>query len=117
MSSIFALSEATPISLGAMDLGGASTQMTFIPRDTSKTPVSYMEDLTLYGEDYSVYTHSYLCYGLNEAYRQYLAHLVVVSMLTAKEQRIFSKTRVLCLEDLMHCGKDYFIHIVTCTAR
>ena len=73
-------SAVVPVSLGAMDLGGASTQMTFNPKDSGKTPPSYMEDLTLYGADYSVYTHSYLCYGLNEAYRQYLAHLVEVSV-------------------------------------
>lgn len=62
-----------------MDLGGASTQMTFQPDKSVSLPPEYQETLVLYGSTYKVYTHSYQCYGINEAHRRYLAHLVTVS--------------------------------------
>lgn len=57
---------------GALDMGGASTQITFVPTTTAPNSVK----LTLYGKEYSVYTHSFLCYGLREAQRRFLAQLV-----------------------------------------
>ncbi|XP_072037470.1 ectonucleoside triphosphate diphosphohydrolase 8-like isoform X2 [Amphiura filiformis] len=62
--------------LGAMDLGGASTQMSFIPEDPSALPAGYDYYLRLYGTDYHVYSHSYLCYGINEILRRYKAQIV-----------------------------------------
>ncbi|XP_006815561.1 ectonucleoside triphosphate diphosphohydrolase 8-like [Saccoglossus kowalevskii] len=62
--------------VGAIDMGGASTQMTFIPEDTTVVPIEDQRYLKLYGEDYHVYTHSYLCYGVREAERRFLANLV-----------------------------------------
>ena len=35
--------------------------------------------MLMYGRNYTVYTHSYLCYGANEALRQLKAYLVKVS--------------------------------------
>ena len=61
-------------SLGALDLGGASTQITFVPQNKS----SATERFRLYGKDYPVYTKSYLCYGLTEIYRRFLAQLAKV---------------------------------------
>ena len=55
-------------------MGGASTQITFVPN----TNVPNSVKLTLYGKEYSVYTHSFLCYGLREAQRRFLAQLVKV---------------------------------------
>ena len=86
---------------GALDLGGASTQITFIPQHqvyihsniTTSCDVftsillnnliiqvhaDYSENVRMYGFDYTVYSHSYLCYGLNEARRRMRAHLVSV---------------------------------------
>ncbi|KAM4889685.1 ectonucleoside triphosphate diphosphohydrolase 8 [Sylvia borin] len=60
--------------LGALDLGGASTQITFQPgvpvqdRDTSVF-------FRLYGTNYSLYSHSYLCYGQSQALKMLLAAL------------------------------------------
>ncbi|KAI5106254.1 ectonucleoside triphosphate diphosphohydrolase 3 isoform X1 [Silurus meridionalis] len=63
--------------VGSLDLGGASTQIAFTaPSDTTG------EDLikiSLYGYEYNVYTHSFLCYGKNEAEKQVLAELVKLS--------------------------------------
>ncbi|NXW51910.1 ENTP8 diphosphohydrolase, partial [Nyctiprogne leucopyga] len=59
---------------GALDLGGASTQITFKPGITiedKNTSVFYR----LYGTNYSLYTHSYLCYGQAQALKMLLAAL------------------------------------------
>ncbi|NWW48342.1 ENTP8 diphosphohydrolase, partial [Pedionomus torquatus] len=60
--------------LGALDLGGASTQITFQPGVTvedKNTSVFFR----LYGSDYPLYTHSYLCYGQTQALKMLLADL------------------------------------------
>uniref|UniRef100_A0A8C8RH79 Ectonucleoside triphosphate diphosphohydrolase 8 n=2 Tax=Pelusios castaneus TaxID=367368 RepID=A0A8C8RH79_9SAUR len=65
--------QATEV-VGAMDLGGASTQITFQPSGIIKdnsTEVLFR----LYGTNYSVYTHSYLCYGQDQALKMLLAAL------------------------------------------
>ncbi|XP_074066710.1 ectonucleoside triphosphate diphosphohydrolase 8 isoform X2 [Macrotis lagotis] len=63
--------------VGALDLGGASTQISFLPLDPiddSSTKATFH----LYGNNYSVYTHSYLCYGQNEIQKRLLAHFVQI---------------------------------------
>ncbi|NXJ79040.1 ENTP8 diphosphohydrolase, partial [Trogon melanurus] len=60
--------------LGALDLGGASTQITFQPGVTvedKNTSVFFR----LYGTNYSLYTHSYLCYGQTQALKRLMAAL------------------------------------------
>ncbi|KAG8141926.1 hypothetical protein E2320_006581 [Naja naja] len=51
--------------VGAMDLGGASTQITFETTGAIESPSNQVM-LKLYGQHYQVYTHSFLCYGMNE---------------------------------------------------
>lgn len=58
---------------GALDLGGASTQITFVPQDKNIESPNNALHFRLYGKDYSVYTHSFLCYGKDQALRQKLA--------------------------------------------
>ncbi|XP_064465833.1 ectonucleoside triphosphate diphosphohydrolase 2-like [Ornithodoros turicata] len=62
--------DETPETLGALDMGGASTQIAF----QADTPNSI--HLKLYGRDYGVASRSYLCFGVNEAMRRFLARLV-----------------------------------------
>nr|XP_009666387.1 PREDICTED: ectonucleoside triphosphate diphosphohydrolase 8 [Struthio camelus australis] len=65
--------QATEV-LGALDLGGASTQITFQPggaMEDKNTSVLFR----LYGTNYSLYTHSYLCYGQTQALKMLLAAL------------------------------------------
>ncbi len=50
--------------VGALDLGGASTQITFIPLDF---PRVHGVPVTLAGNTYHLYTHSYLGLGQDEA--------------------------------------------------
>uniref|UniRef100_A0A673CL47 Ectonucleoside triphosphate diphosphohydrolase 3 n=1 Tax=Sphaeramia orbicularis TaxID=375764 RepID=A0A673CL47_9TELE len=57
--------------VGSMDLGGASTQIAFAVNEDLIGP-DYME-VKLYGYPYNVYTHSFLCYGKNEAEKRVLA--------------------------------------------
>lgn len=64
--------------VGALDLGGASTQITFVTRKKVEDSRDHMM-LRLYGQEYSLYTHSYLCYGAVEVLRRLLAHLIKVS--------------------------------------
>ncbi|KAK9973545.1 hypothetical protein ABG768_024271 [Culter alburnus] len=60
--------------LGALDLGGASTQISFIPKDPVRVPDSAF-NLQLYGYKYELYTHSYLCYGKDQALKKLQAYL------------------------------------------
>ncbi|NXH12793.1 ENTP8 diphosphohydrolase, partial [Bucco capensis] len=60
--------------VGALDLGGASTQITFQPGvsiEDKNTSVFFR----LYGTNYSLYTHSYLCYGQTQALKRLMAAL------------------------------------------
>ncbi|OXB80633.1 UNVERIFIED_CONTAM: hypothetical protein H355_005562 [Colinus virginianus] len=60
--------------VGALDLGGASTQITFLPGTTTDDK-NTTALLRLYGTNYSVYTHSYLCYGQKQVLKRLLASL------------------------------------------
>ncbi|XP_034425872.1 ectonucleoside triphosphate diphosphohydrolase 1 isoform X2 [Hippoglossus hippoglossus] len=59
---------------GALDLGGASTQISFVSKkfDGSESPDNAVA-FRLYGNDYNLYTHSFLCYGKDQALRMTLA--------------------------------------------
>uniref|UniRef100_A0A4W3IZP6 Ectonucleoside triphosphate diphosphohydrolase 8 n=1 Tax=Callorhinchus milii TaxID=7868 RepID=A0A4W3IZP6_CALMI len=60
---------------GALDLGGASTQISFMPLEaiSNKTTEAKFE---LFGYNYSIYTHSYLCYRKEESNKRDLAALL-----------------------------------------
>ncbi|XP_004640564.1 ectonucleoside triphosphate diphosphohydrolase 2 [Octodon degus] len=58
--------------LGAMDLGGASTQITFETAKPAEDPANEVH-LRLYGQHYHVYTHSFLCYGRDQVLQRLLA--------------------------------------------
>ncbi|NXK80386.1 ENTP8 diphosphohydrolase, partial [Amazona guildingii] len=62
---------------GALDLGGASTQISFMP-EGSVANWKEGSKFTLYGYDYSIYTHSYLCYGQNEMLKRLAKELIAV---------------------------------------
>lgn len=60
--------------MGALDLGGASTQISFVSDGFvgSESPNNSIT-FRLYGNDYNLYTHSFLCYGKDQALRLTLA--------------------------------------------
>ncbi|XP_077595243.1 ectonucleoside triphosphate diphosphohydrolase 1 isoform X2 [Stigmatopora nigra] len=59
---------------GALDLGGASTQISFVSTtwDGVEAPANSVT-FRLYGNDYNLYTHSFLCYGKDQALKMALA--------------------------------------------
>ncbi|XP_053940157.1 ectonucleoside triphosphate diphosphohydrolase 8-like isoform X3 [Cuculus canorus] len=60
---------------GALDLGGASTQISFMPEGSG---INWNEasNFMLYGYNYDIYTHSYLCYGQNEMLKRLAKELI-----------------------------------------
>ncbi|XP_063345768.1 ectonucleoside triphosphate diphosphohydrolase 2-like isoform X2 [Pelmatolapia mariae] len=61
--------------IGALDLGGASTQITFETSEKVENESNTME-LKLFGNTYRLYTQSFLCYGQDQYLRKLLAHLI-----------------------------------------
>lgn len=82
-----------PETTGALDMGGASAQISFIPNMT--VPQGYSRPVELYGHNYTLYTHSFLCYGINEALRRYRAALVQVRY-TVNEALQFYRAALEC---------------------
>jgi apyrase len=62
---------------GALDLGGASTQISFVAEEVGLN-TSDVVQVSLYGYTYTLYTHSFQCYGRNEAEKKFLAMLLQV---------------------------------------
>ncbi|XP_008592127.1 PREDICTED: ectonucleoside triphosphate diphosphohydrolase 3, partial [Galeopterus variegatus] len=60
---------------GALDLGGASTQISFVAGEKVGLNTSDIVQVSLYGYMYTLYTHSFQCYGRNEAEKRFLAML------------------------------------------
>jgi len=69
--------------LGALDLGGASTQITFIPQQNIESDDNSI-DFRLYGNDYHLYTHSFLCYGKDQALKLSMGKKLVSTYATDK---------------------------------
>ncbi|XP_030598794.1 ectonucleoside triphosphate diphosphohydrolase 2 isoform X2 [Archocentrus centrarchus] len=61
--------------VGALDLGGASTQITFATQEKIEDTDDLMK-LRLYGHKYTLYTHSFLCYGKDQFLKRLLAHIM-----------------------------------------
>ena len=81
--------------MGALDMGGGSAEISFIANNEDVHKENSF-NLTLYGIDYTLYSHSYLCYGFNEAHRRLMAHLVEVpsfsfSFKTKKKQLLWRR--------------------------
>uniref|UniRef100_A0A4W3JBY8 nucleoside diphosphate phosphatase n=1 Tax=Callorhinchus milii TaxID=7868 RepID=A0A4W3JBY8_CALMI len=54
--------------VGILDLGGASTQITFLPQSTLKAASEkYISPFEMFNRSYKLYTHSYLGFGLKAA--------------------------------------------------
>ncbi|XP_042335811.1 ectonucleoside triphosphate diphosphohydrolase 2 isoform X2 [Sceloporus undulatus] len=70
--------------LGAMDLGGASTQITFeTPEEIESRPANAVT-LRLYGQNYKVYTHSFLCYGRDQILKRILSRVLKAARFALK---------------------------------
>ncbi|CAF1088688.1 unnamed protein product [Didymodactylos carnosus] len=60
---------------GIMDMGGASTQISFIDENDPGHP-SDVATMNLFNTDYKVYSHSYLCYGQDQLRYAYWRNLI-----------------------------------------
>uniref|UniRef100_A0A4X2LTU0 Ectonucleoside triphosphate diphosphohydrolase 3 n=1 Tax=Vombatus ursinus TaxID=29139 RepID=A0A4X2LTU0_VOMUR len=60
---------------GALDLGGASAQISFVPEEEAGHSANSTVQVSLYGYTYTLYTHSFQCYGRDEAEKRFLARL------------------------------------------
>ncbi|KFU85352.1 Ectonucleoside triphosphate diphosphohydrolase 2, partial [Chaetura pelagica] len=83
--------------LGAMDFGGASTQITFETKDTIEDPRNEVM-LKLYGQVYKVYTHSFLCYGRDQVLKRLLSKLLQVPVCYNKSILLSSVYNSPCTE-------------------
>ncbi|XP_057580323.1 ectonucleoside triphosphate diphosphohydrolase 8 [Hippopotamus amphibius kiboko] len=61
--------------VGALDMGGASTQITFVPGGPILDKAT-QATFRLYSTSHSVYTHSYLCFGRDQMLNRLLTALV-----------------------------------------
>ncbi|VDK71326.1 unnamed protein product [Dibothriocephalus latus] len=60
--------------VGMLDLGGASTQIAFVPAGTG--PAQHTMPINMFGQSYNLYSYSFLCYGKEANNRRYLAQLI-----------------------------------------
>lgn len=65
--------------MGTLDMGGASTEITFLHSSNHQSDDPYQTTITLFDNAHDLYARSYLCYGLNQARLRLLAHLYNVS--------------------------------------
>ncbi|KAM7316620.1 hypothetical protein ACRRTK_024351 [Alexandromys fortis] len=73
--------------VGALDLGGASTQISFVPQGPILNQSSQVT-FRLYGANYSIYTHSYLCFGRDQVLIRLLAELAQDKLQNSSEPRV-----------------------------
>jgi Golgi nucleoside diphosphatase len=64
--------------MGAMDLGSASTQIAFIPQNPGQVTSPNKAFVQVFDKEYEIYTASYQCYGIQQAYNRYVAALIKV---------------------------------------
>ena len=76
-----AVNEAT---IGALDWGGASSQITFLPKDPQQANMK----VTLYGKVYHLFTQSSMCYGQEEALKRYHVQLIWEAYKKNEEQLV-----------------------------
>ncbi|EUB63720.1 Ectonucleoside triphosphate diphosphohydrolase [Echinococcus granulosus] len=60
--------------IGALDLGGASTQITFVPENNKPAP--HTSTRNLFGKAFNLYSYSYLCYGKSAAEKRIWAEII-----------------------------------------
>ena len=68
------------LEVGALDWGGASSQITF-PVEKSTTVDSHIEEVSFFNHTQRIFTMSNICYGQSEALNRYFVHLIYQSFL------------------------------------
>ena len=116
--------------VGVLDLGGASTQITFTRKilifihkqrarrkktiffhsdnhniNDESIPDEFTTHITLFNTVYSPYTHSYLCWGKNEAFRRHRARLVN-AVVNSRRKYSSKLKRILILDPCLPRGTN-----------
>ena len=64
-------------------MGSTSLQIAFEPHSSNKSiQANYSEEVTVNGQKFNIYAHSYMCMGRDEFGRRYYAKLAVVSIVS-----------------------------------
>ncbi|UJR31709.1 hypothetical protein I4U23_019189 [Adineta vaga] len=108
LSSSASVDELDPDMVGVLDLGGASTQVTFTyvtHIDDEPIPEQFTTNITLFDTLYSPYGHSYLCWGKNEALRRHRARLINAA-LNVNRTYSPSSTRILIRDPCLARGAN-----------
>ena len=71
LSRHFDSDESSPRTVGVLEMGGASFQLTYAPADPSQLPQSLLIPLHIGTHSFQIYTVSYLNYGLEKAQELY----------------------------------------------
>lgn len=100
---------STKNTVAALDLGGGSTQVTFVPKDPLQTPLlaDHMHTVSTLKGKIDVFTHSYLNLGLNAA-----RHAVFTNGYEKNQTNIQS----ICVNPIVH-GKTLHYSNVKYTIR
>jgi hypothetical protein len=118
--------ELDPDMVGVLDLGGASTQVTFTCKifififlknffivyftdkheiNDEPIPKEFATNVTLFETIYNPYAHSYLCWGKNEALRRHRARLLNAVINTNRPNEPIS-TRILIRDPCLASGAN-----------
>ncbi|CAF1130295.1 unnamed protein product [Rotaria sordida] len=92
--------EFDPYMVGVLDLGGASTQVTFTYKDNvnnESIPDEFTTSISLFDTVYNPYAHSYLCWGKHEALKRYRARLLNAALST--KRLYLSNTKQILVRD------------------
>ncbi|BHF60607.1 hypothetical protein SprV_0100357200 [Sparganum proliferum] len=60
--------------VGMLDLGGASTQIAFVP--TKDGSAQHTMPISMFGQSYNLYSYSFLCYGKEANGQRYIAQII-----------------------------------------
>lgn len=63
--------DSSTSTIGIVEMGGASSQVTFAPSDVTNIPKDLLHEINVNQHSYQVYTHSYLEYGLDKVQKLY----------------------------------------------
>ena len=68
---LFGMPLSSQGTLGTIEMGGASTQVTFLQSEGTQSPDEYLYELHLGLKKYQLYTHSYLGFGQDQGREKY----------------------------------------------
>ncbi|VDK77587.1 unnamed protein product [Dibothriocephalus latus] len=96
--------------MGMLDLGGASTQIAFVPANGQPAP--HTLSLNLFGATYDVYSYSFLCFGKEAFIARYLA-MRIAQTANITEGKIYSPCHLAGYQEKIDTGEIFAPPCVT----